>query len=256
MSDTTRSTLRHLLIHESMDTSGPCLIPGSMGSTSPSILSPSLSPMSTSPSPPNETVVPVSLPLPKTTGSRMLPPPRITIDRRASQSIFSLLNDLRVVSPSLSPLSLSPTTADFPTSPKSIRTPPLPRPRTPLSAPIPASYQSQYFPNEQRYPLSGPLLPRPDVFRRHSCHPYECNTTSQAQQRGLDSPPVHSYGSRTPISRTTKACNACRSRKVRCDAGGQEALATGQPSTCSRCREAGFHCVYSGLQKKRGPCPG
>ena len=62
--------------------------------------------------------------------------------------------------------------------------------------------------------------------------------------------------SRAPISRTTKACNACRSRKVRCDAGGQAAALVGTEMPCSRCKDAGLTCVYSAQQRKRGPTPG
>ena len=62
--------------------------------------------------------------------------------------------------------------------------------------------------------------------------------------------------SRAPISRTTKACNACRSRKVRCDAGGQAATLVGNEMPCSRCKDAGLTCVYSAQQRKRGPTPG
>ncbi len=68
---------------------------------------------------------------------------------------------------------------------------------------------------------------------------------------------VHpSNHSRAPISRTTKACNACRSRKVRCDAGGQAAVLSGEELQCSRCQAGGVVCVYSGQQRKRGPTPG
>jgi hypothetical protein len=69
--------------------------------------------------------------------------------------------------------------------------------------------------------------------------------------------PVATPGSsRAPISRTTKACNACRSRKVRCDAGGQAAALVGSEMPCSRCKDAGLTCVYSAQQRKRGPTPG
>jgi hypothetical protein len=96
-----------------------------------------------------------------------------------------------------------------------------------------------------------PAETRPELSRRHST-PYEVNPlTNRIVYREYDFSPI---GSRAPISRTTKACNACRARKVRCDAGGGAAGA--EPATCSRCKEAGVDCVYSGVQKKRGPCPG
>ncbi|WWC65049.1 uncharacterized protein I303_107663 [Kwoniella dejecticola CBS 10117] len=100
---------------------------------------------------------------------------------------------------------------------------------------------------------------RPGLLRRHSSHPYEYPShTEQQQQRpttAYATGPIYEIdyagmGARAPISRTTKACNACRNRKVRCDAGG------GEMGPCSRCVESGTQCVYTGVQKKRGPCPG
>lgn len=69
---------------------------------------------------------------------------------------------------------------------------------------------------------------------------------------------VPTGSSRAPISRTTKACNACRQRKVRCDAGATtgEMKPNGEPGTCSRCKETGIECVYTTEQRKRGPMPG
>lgn len=62
--------------------------------------------------------------------------------------------------------------------------------------------------------------------------------------------------SRAPISRATKACNACRSRKVRCDAGGPKSSTAGEELPCTRCKDSGIQCVYTGSQRKRGPAPG
>ncbi|KAJ9103222.1 hypothetical protein QFC21_002645 [Naganishia friedmannii] len=62
--------------------------------------------------------------------------------------------------------------------------------------------------------------------------------------------------SRAPISRATKACNACRSRKVRCDAGGPKSSAAGEELACTRCKDSNVACVYTGSQRKRGPAPG
>lgn len=186
---------------------------------------------------------------------RMLPPPRLSIDRRGSQSIFSLLNNLHVISPTLSTTSTSPEAGRFePSLP--MGSPPSRYPPTPQSAPLPIAHQRSHYPYDNRHSVSGPLPPRPDLFRRHSSHPYEYHPASQPAPFVGDNDLSPSFGSRAPISRTTKACNACRNRKVRCDAGGSESMATSEPSTCSRCREAGIECVYSGAQKKRGPCPG
>jgi hypothetical protein len=190
-------------------------------------------------------------------------------DRRPSH-LFSLLNDLSVVSPRSPPSSAGSGSI----SPRMARVPPpasapapapphidtyahahahhAPMSSTPLSAPLPGT-RPHYFGDERRS-TNGPVPPRPDLFRRHSSHPYEYNPASQpVAYRHVDYTPVGLGTSRAPISRTTKACNACRARKVRCDAGGN---AGGEPSRCSRCRESGVPCVYSGAQKKRGPCPG
>ena len=155
-----------------------------------------------------------------------------------------------------------------------------PPPRT--AAGHPASYDGRgeymqrYHHRSSAITLPPALAQRPEMARRHSSQPYEFSPASRpapylvpAQPMPGSSytslspnhlPSVHQHdeyaplmGSRAPISRTTKACNACRSRKVRCDAGG---LPNGEPGTCSRCKEAGMSCVYSGPQKKRGPCPG
>lgn len=69
-------------------------------------------------------------------------------------------------------------------------------------------------------------------------------------------PVAASGSSRAPISCTTKACNTCRSRKVRCDAGGQAGALVGSEMPCSRCKVAGLTCVYSAQQRRRGPIPG
>ncbi|KAH8735247.1 hypothetical protein BGZ61DRAFT_473857 [Ilyonectria robusta] len=45
---------------------------------------------------------------------------------------------------------------------------------------------------------------------------------------------------------TTQACEACRRRKVKCDA---------VPPQCSNCRALGLDCEYSTRRKKRGPKP-
>ncbi|WWC92292.1 uncharacterized protein L201_007246 [Kwoniella dendrophila CBS 6074] len=153
----------------------------------------------------------------------------------------------------------------------------------PFTAPIITHEQSMYFDskpiptqtqnnnNHQYYPphTSQGILDetsRPGLLRRHSSHPYEYSSPSQQHQQrpttAYATGPIYEadypnsmamglgMGARAPISRTTKACNACRNRKVRCDAGG------GDMGACSRCLESGTQCVYTGVQKKRGPCPG
>ncbi|KAK1920563.1 hypothetical protein DB88DRAFT_330246 [Papiliotrema laurentii] len=200
----------------------------------------------------------------------ILPTPRTREDRRPTQSIFSLLNDARPISPRAP----SPAMPPRPTTAQVIRETPMaayPPPHPATSHGYPHAHHAHHpqsfnaresYLSEQRRavtaagPSTGPSV-RPDVFRRHSTHPYEY--TPPPSRPGPYSSAGHLedfspiVGSRAPISRTTKACNACRSRKVRCDAGGTP---NGEPSTCSRCRESGVECVYSGPQKKRGPCPG
>lgn len=152
----------------------------------------------------------------------ILPRPAVGIDRRGSD-ITRLLN-----------ISPPPTRVARPSPPR----PATAYPSAPMTAPID---RAQHMHDA-----------RPDMARRHSSNPYEINpVTNRIVYKEFDFSPI---GSRAPISRTTKACNACRARKVRCDAGGGPAGA--EPGTCSRCREAGVDCVYSGIQKKRGPCPG
>ncbi|WWC98560.1 hypothetical protein V866_005452 [Kwoniella sp. B9012] len=138
----------------------------------------------------------------------------------------------------------------------------------PYTAPIVTHRQSMYFdsrPIQQQlqqhiYPPGQPSFAgsdRPGLLRRHSSHPYEYTSSSSISRptTAYATGPIHEadyagMGARAPISRTTKACNACRNRKVRCDAGG------GDMGPCSRCVESGTTCVYTGAQKKRGPCPG
>ncbi|ORY26585.1 hypothetical protein BCR39DRAFT_506624 [Naematelia encephala] len=237
--DTTLSPrLRHLLIKEDGRTGRLIHPEGYTPRESITELTPPLSPASYgfTPSPLEK---PLRLPTPPT-HAPLLPLPRLQHDRRPSTSIFTLLNDLHVDAPSTSFSSTS-------------RSRQIGYGRySPPVAPLSASHiqpPSGLDPHRR-----SSTAPRPDLFRRHSSHPYEYGVTTPrpaTSYQPSDFAPV--VGSRAPISRTTKACNACRSRKVRCDAGGS---ASGEPSTCSRCRESGGTCVYSGVQKKRGPCLG
>ncbi len=256
MTDTTLSPrLRHLLIQEDRKT-GELYMPFNPASTS-----------RDQPSPPfafqvGDKSLP-SLNLPKHT---VLPPISASgtfSDRRQSTGLFSLLNDLSVASPPSSASSIRSAGRSEPGTTSSL--PQVPLPPTPQSAPLPASqehYRPYFAAGEHRHSVVGSASPshRPDILRRHSSHPYEYphqphqhsqNARSEGQPSSIAYAPIS--GSRAPISRTTKACNACRGRKVRCDAGN---LASGETGTCSRCKEAGVECIYTGMQKKRGPCPG
>lgn len=254
MSDTTLSPrLRHLLIQEDSLT-GKLIMPDGSGHGN-DYASPPLSPLSPFHSPPFDQWTSTF----KSREGRMLPPPRIRIDRRGSQSIFSLLNGLQLTSSTSSPMSgtMQREQARLLSAPiRSPRSPHSPFHPTPLSAPLPDTALPSDFPHDHRHSVNGPLPPRPDLFRRHCSHPYEYHPASRSAPYVSEMDLLPAFGSRAPISRTTKACKACRSRKVRCDAGGSTAVASDEPSTCSRCREAGISCLYSGAQKKRGPCPG
>ncbi|WVQ85911.1 hypothetical protein IAT38_008079 [Cryptococcus sp. DSM 104549] len=81
-------------------------------------------------------------------------------------------------------------------------------------------------------------------------------STAYAAGPGPYEPEYPVASSRAPISRTTKACNACRGRKVRCDAGVVNGAGVAGEAACTRCRESSLECVYTSVQKKRGPCPG
>ncbi|WWD20669.1 hypothetical protein CI109_105145 [Kwoniella shandongensis] len=203
---------------------------------------------------------------------------------RPTSSIFSLLNDLQVSGGGSPPSSSSSSQGSIHrTEHRQYRaTPPYPPSSAgggvggarepPHTAPITSHSHSMYFderpprPSHQHhiYPVSpgsgssSAASDRPGLLRRHSSHPYEYSPSSSRPTTAYATGPIYepdayagAMGGRAPISRTTKACNACRSRKVRCDAGGN-----GELGTCSRCRESGVQCVYTGIQKKRGPCPG
>ncbi|WRT70665.1 uncharacterized protein IL334_007663 [Kwoniella shivajii] len=226
-------------------------------------------------------------PLPIDTASGRLPPPNAT--NRPMSSIFSLLNGLSVGSPPSSASSsgsIRPQDKDREVKEKGKVSPPYARPQpisptsesrhlhlqqsqhqyqfhpAPFSAPIIAHRQSMYF--DSTHPYKPPFPPptpscddggmRPGLLRRHSSHPYEYSPAQRPSTAYVTGPIYEvdyaGMGARAPISRTTKACNACRSRKVRCDAGG------GDMGACSRCVESGTACIYTGAQKKRGPCPG
>ncbi|WVW80853.1 hypothetical protein I302_102843 [Kwoniella bestiolae CBS 10118] len=248
--------------------------------------SPALSPTSISfESSPNETRRPVPLSLPLDAASRISLPSTVSSNRPTS-SIFSLLNGLTVAgSPPSSASSIGSgndpsrqNRSDISSPRSSVRriskAPISPTNEyyhapAPHTAPIITHRQSMYFdsrPVQQQPQAYSPVHQtsfiddggRPGLLRRHSSHPYEYTSSSSSSSRpttAYATGPIHdadymAMGARAPISRTTKACNACRNRKVRCDGGG------GEMGPCSRCVESGATCVFTGVQKKRGPCPG
>ena len=195
---------------------------------------------------------------------KLLPPPRTPTDNhRPSTSLFSLLNNYTA----------RPPTPPDASTPKSRERDSVTSSHRALShhhqviapslAPRPEQRPGSAYHHAYEQRSAGPI--RPESTRRHTQPYVHSRTPYQRPYTAEGSTHTHRYvtdeyrpqtvmaASRAPISRTTKACNAYRSRKVRCDAGG---LPNGEPGTCSRCREAGVECVYSGPQKKRGPCPG
>jgi hypothetical protein len=232
--------LAHLLIHEDRST-GRLLMPDGTkvaekkreyGNKLSPPISPSLHPEQSTP----------ALPL-------IVPPKDFRPDRRSSTSILHLLNETPPIAGSSSrppPLKLSSNSPPHSSRDLTHYVPP-------HSAPVLSAStrpRTEYQPSV----MLSPAQSRPDMFRRHSAHhPYESPSAQSPRYDPSSADDFTASGSRAPISRTTKACNACRSRKVRCDAGG---LPNGEPADCGRCREAGVECVYSGPQKKRGPCPG
>lgn len=173
------------------------------------------------------------------------PPPVLPVPLSFRENRYDLQHPLRASAPSISFLPNSGTAYSAGAS-------------APLTCPVTSTSgrNSPFLP--QSRPSTGSSLSKGSSSRRHSggppdlanhpyrfsAHPYPPPMTSNSH---------HASSSRAPISRTTKACNACRNRKVRCDAGGPGAP---EGQMCGRCRDAGLECVYSGVQKKRGPCPG
>lgn len=105
------------------------------------------------------------------------------------------------------------------------------------------------------YPFPTPAS-RTSITLQQAYHPAPAPIVPDMYST-MPSKAIQSTGSsRAPISRATKACNACRSRKVRCDAGGPKSSAAGEELPCTRCKDSGIQCVYTGSQRKRGPAPG
>jgi hypothetical protein len=127
----------------------------------------------------------------------------------------------------------------------------------PQFASLSAQKSCLFFNEQQSRTPEGTRLRRLELLRRHSFLPYKFNAALQGKiaYRQLVYPTFGADCSRGPIRRATKACNACRQRKVRCEAA-RNGNPGEEPSKCSRCRVAGVECVFSDVLKRRGPCPG
>ncbi|EXJ89227.1 hypothetical protein A1O3_02293 [Capronia epimyces CBS 606.96] len=60
-------------------------------------------------------------------------------------------------------------------------------------------------------------------------------------------------GDKRKRSKTSRACDECRRKKVRCDAPTEP---DGTPKTCSNCKKAGVFCEFERKPMKRGPSRG
>lgn len=259
MTDTQLSPrLRHLLLAEDRSTGKLSLPRDRFLASRSTSLSPPESPLDTgrpvsaSHSPDYRAHQLPQLPqLPSFREARHLPLPIDRTSRKPSNSVVSLLNDMAVGSPP----STASSDSSRPTLQQQQKQHVYAAPRTAEYNSAPQTPVTPYgYMEQQPYYAAMPagLMPqRPDFYRRHSSQTYPETRIHTYPGGSIEFTPI--FGARPPISRTTKACNACRSRKVRCDAGGNPG---GEPGPCSRCRESGVSCVYSGPQKKRGPCPG
>jgi len=94
------------------------------------------------------------------------------------------------------------------------------------------------------WPLSPPFFDRPHPYRRTQ----PTAATPSSVSRTITVSTTHNElgcDSRRAFSRTSKACDSCRSRKTRCSS------LEGSRS-CVRCDELGQPCVWSEPSKKRG----
>ncbi|EJT73853.1 hypothetical protein GGTG_07708 [Gaeumannomyces tritici R3-111a-1] len=148
----------------------------------------------------------------------------------------------------------------------------------PPPPPPPAAHQSQHFPQQQtQQPLAQqPLAQQPLVQqppqqppRQHPLQPPR--PLPQAQQPGPHYDPVQQPQMQLPPhlqmayggaphdngipprkrSKVSRACDACRRKKVKCDSISE----TGEVA-CTNCRRSQIRCDFSRIPQKRGPSKG
>lgn len=101
------------------------------------------------------------------------------------------------------------------------------------------------------HPYSAPSYFQPRLIDASSSDRRHSEATIGSQGLGMAfGQGQEPLGRRTPLSRTTKACDACRAKKVRCDG---ESEGKGR---CGRCVETGAECGWNNVPKRRGPAPG
>ncbi|KAI0403256.1 hypothetical protein F4802DRAFT_616881 [Xylaria palmicola] len=107
---------------------------------------------------------------------------------------------------------------------------------------VPDQQPSQPLSSEQPQPLSQPRpLLQPHESLDHLAQQY----ASRIQQNSQDYIPPRKR------SKVSRACDECRRKKVKCDAGSE----TGE-EPCSNCRRSSIRCLFSRIPQKRGPSKG
>jgi hypothetical protein len=96
--------------------------------------------------------------------------------------------------------------------------------------------------------MANEALPSSDLDRNSS---NDTTTTSPQKKRSSGAANLDANGNPKPVKRrATKACAACRARKVRCDVMQRYHITADGEVTCSNCTMDGIKCVI-GESKRR-----